>query len=241
MTKNVEMIKGCHDEARPDLTGQLPGAATFQRFNKTLQNIWLIVAAWRKSVENSGNLKDAAFCRKPLRRFGRGRFSGYSNRRRAFTLIELIFVLALLVIITSIAVPRMSGFIRGRALDSESRQLMALMHAAQSRAVSEGMPMMLWINAPAGQYGFAAETSGKDGDPKAETLTLDGVLKISVQNGGAGAAITFGNVPAIRFLPDGTVDEGSPPTVQLSDQDGFGRWLVEAPNRTGYEISDRNK
>ena len=184
----------------------------------------------RKNVEDLGKSKDAAFCRKPLRRFGRG-----------FTLIELIFVLALLVIITSIAVPRMSGFIRGRALDSESRQLMALMHAAQSRAVSEGMPMMLWINAPAGQYGFAAETSGKDGDAKAETLTLDGVLKIAVQNGGTGAATTFGNLPAIRFLPDGTVDEGSPQTVQLLDQDGFGRWLVEAPNRTGYEISDRNK
>src|SRR5580693_2206433 len=114
-------------------------------------------------------------------------FNASSASRCAFTLIELIFVLALLVIITSIAVPRMSGFIRGRALDSESRQLMALMHAAQSRAVSEGMPMMLWIDASGGQYGFAVETSGKDGDPKAETLTLDGLLKISVQNGGAGA------------------------------------------------------
>src|SRR5271170_18854 len=68
-------------------------------------------------------------------------FNDPSGHRRAFTLIELIFVLALLVIITSIAVPRMSGFIRGRALDSESRQLMALMHEAQSRAASEGMPM----------------------------------------------------------------------------------------------------
>jgi len=162
-------------------------------------------------------------------------------RRRGFTLIELIFVLALLVIITSIAVPRMSGFIRGRALDSESRQLIALMHAAQSRAVSEGMPMMLWFNPAAGEYGLTAETSGKDGDPKSETLTVDGTLKISVLNTGIGASTTFQNLPAIRFLPDGTVDEGSPQTVQLADQDGFGRWLVEAPSRTGYEISDRNR
>jgi prepilin-type N-terminal cleavage/methylation domain-containing protein len=57
---------------------------------------------------------------------------------RAFTLIELILVLALLVIITSLAAPAMSNFIRGRALDSEARRLLALMHAAQSRAVSEG-------------------------------------------------------------------------------------------------------
>ena len=92
-----------------------------------------------------------------------------------------------------------------------------------------------------GQYGLTAETSGKNGDPKAEHLTLDGTLKIAALNSGVGATTTFQNLPAIRFLPDGTVDEGSPQTVQLSDQDGFGRWLVELPNRTGYEISDRNK
>jgi hypothetical protein len=115
------------------------------------------------------------------------------------------------------------------------------MHAAQSRAVSEGMPMMLWINAAAGQYGVTAETSGKNGDAGAEVLALDGTLKIAVVNNGSGAATTFQNLPAIRFLPDGTVDEGSPQTVQLADQDGFGRWLVELPGRTGYEISDRNQ
>src|ERR1017187_9004406 len=81
----------------------------------------------------------------------------------AFTLIELILVLALLVIITSIAAPAMSRFIRGRALDSEARRLIALMHAAQSRAVSEGMPMMLWVDEKAGGYGFEAETSGQNG------------------------------------------------------------------------------
>ena len=76
----------------------------------------------------------------------------HSGLRRAFTLIELIMVLALLVIITSIAVPTMSRFVRGRALDSEARRMFALMHAAQSRAVSEGMPMMLWIDVDNGFY-----------------------------------------------------------------------------------------
>src|SRR5208282_2111327 len=60
-------------------------------------------------------------------------------QNRAFTLVELILVLALLVIVTSLVAPAMSNFIRGRALDSEARRLCALMHAGQSRAVSEGM------------------------------------------------------------------------------------------------------
>ena len=112
------------------------------------------------------------------------------HRRCAFTLLELILVMALLVVVVSMVAPNLSGFIRGRALDSESRQWIALMHAAQSRAVSEGMPMMLWINASAGQYGVTAETSGKNGDAGAEVLTLDGTLKIAVVNSGSGASTT---------------------------------------------------
>ena len=154
----------------------------------------------------------------------------------AFTLIELIMVLALLVIITSISVPAMSKFIRGRALDSESRRLLALVHSAQSRAVSEGMPMMLWIDAQNGAYGVAAETSGQNGDPKAEDLTVDSTLQLAVLNPGTGVQTTFKNLPAIKFLPDGTVDETSPQTLTLRDVDGFSRWLVEAKSRTGYEI-----
>jgi type II secretion system protein H len=161
------------------------------------------------------------------------------STRKAFTLIELILVLALLVIITSIAVPTMSRFIRGRALGSESTRMLALMHAAQSRAVSEGMPMMFWINAQTGEYGVEAETSGKNGDAHAEELTLDGTLKIAVTSAGVGTtATTFKNLPAIKFLPDGTVDEGSPQSVQLTDGDGFSSWLNELKSRTGYEIDD---
>ena len=171
-------------------------------------------------------------------------------RRCAFTLIELILVLALLVIITSLATPAVSRFVRGRALDTEARRLFALMHLAQSRAVSEGMPMMLWVDEKANSYGLAAESSSQNsqngpgsqssqnGDPQAETLNLDGTLAISVLNTGTGVPTTFNNLPAIRFQADGTVDENSPQTLKLMDGDGFVRWLTETRLRTGYEISD---
>jgi type II secretion system protein H len=154
---------------------------------------------------------------------------------RGFTLIELILVLALLVVITSIAAPAMSRFIRGRALDTEARRLVALMHAAQSRAVSEGAPMMLWVNEQTGSYGLAAETSGQNGDPKAEELAVDSTLAIAVLSG-SGAQTQFKQLPAIRFLADGTVDEGSPQSLQLTDRDGFTRRLAETPLRTGYAV-----
>jgi len=185
------------------------------------------VGCWMLDVGCS-SFHPKALCSRP---------SPLARRSRAFTLIELLLVLSLLVIITSLAAPAMANFIRGRALDSEARRLMALMHAGQSRAVSEGMPMLLWVDGPNGSYGLQAETTDKSGDPKAESFTLDSTLQIAVLNISA-ADTTFQNLPAIRFQPDGTVDENSPQTLQLTDSAGVSRWLMENRTRTGYEVSD---
>ncbi|MFZ1073624.1 MAG: GspH/FimT family protein [Verrucomicrobiia bacterium] len=171
----------------------------------------------------------------------RGARGANACRASAFTLIELILVLALLVIVTSLAAPAMSNFIRGRALDSEARRLMALIHAGQSRAVSEGMPMVLWVDEKHGAYGLQAETTGQNGDPKAEDLALDEYLQIAAMNTGTTGTAKFHNLQAIRFLPDGTVDETSPQTLRLIDAKGNALWLVESRNRNGYEIRDTGK
>ena len=101
----------------------------------------------------------------------------------AFTLIELILVLTLLAILTSLAAPSLSSFFRGRALDSEARQLLSLTHAGQSRAVSDGFPMLLWFDSQAHAYGLVEETaspdrSSQDADPKAENFDFDDSLQI---------------------------------------------------------------
>ena len=98
--------------------------------------------------------------------------------------------------------------------------------------------MMLWVDQKQGAYGVSEETPPKTGDPKSETLSVDSALQISVLNVGQGAPTTFNNLPAIKFLPDGSVDENSPQTVQLTDAAGFSRWLLLNKTRTGYEISD---
>jgi type IV fimbrial biogenesis protein FimT len=169
---------------------------------------------------------------------GRSRVTCHTS---AFTLIELILVLALLVIITSLAAPAMSNFIRGQALGSEARRLMALMHAGQSRAVSEGLPMVLWLDEKQGIYGLQAETTGRNGDPKAESLSLDSTLQLAVVDTGSVGITKFQNLPAIRFLPDGTVDENSPQMLRLMDAKGNALWLIESRDRNGYEIRDREK
>ena len=172
------------------------------------------------------------FCRRP---------SALGPRLAGFTLIELILVLALVVVITSLAAPAMANFIRGQALGSEARRLVALMHAGQNRAVSEGLPMVLWVDEKQGAYGLQAEMTGRNGDPKAENLSLDGNLQITVASTGLTGTTKFGGLPAIRFLPDGTVDENSPQTLRLTDARGNTLWLIESRNRNDYEIRDTDK
>ena len=165
-----------------------------------------------------------------------------------FTLIELVLVMMLMVVAISIVAPRMSGFIRGQALGSEARRLEALMDAGEARAVSEGMPMVLWFDAKQNECGLEEETPPKGDDPKAEQVEVSEYVQISLSTAsassgapGASGTTTFHNLPAIRFLPDGTVDENSPQMLRLTDAKGHVLWLIESRDRSGYEISDTNK
>ena len=164
------------------------------------------------------------------------RFTQFSRARyqRAFTLIELILVMALLVIAVSVVAPALAGFFRGRTLDLEARRLLALMHAGQSRAVSEGWPVLLWVDAPQRAYGLTEETTARNGDPKALDFTLDENVQL------APVPVNGRSLPSIRFLPDGTIDESSPVTLQLTGADGAMLWLVQAADHANYEIQNTN-
>jgi prepilin-type N-terminal cleavage/methylation domain-containing protein len=169
--------------------------------------------------------------------------TGKHNKRQgqcAFTLIELMLVMALIAVAVSIVAPRLTNFIRGRALDSETRRMLALMDAGQARAVSEGMPMVLWFNEKQNACGLQEETPPKGGDPKAENVTISDSVQIAPVSKGSLDLTTFNNLPAIRFLPDGTVDENSPQSVQLTEGTDT-LWLVQLQNHTGYEVSDSSK
>src|ERR1039457_1703620 len=102
--------------------------------------------------------------------------------RRGFTLIELILVMALLTIVISLTAPRLSRFFHSRTLDSEARRLLALTRSGQSRAVSEGVPMDLWVDAAQGAFGLEAEPSFDTSDSKAVDFTLDSGLQLEVVN-----------------------------------------------------------
>jgi len=170
----------------------------------------------------------------------------HAKSETGFTLIELILVMTILTIAVSLTAPALANFFRGRTLDSEARKLLSLTRLGQSRAVSEGIPMQLWLDAVDGKYGLEAEPSYEETDPKAVEISLDSGLQLELGLGNAAASAgTTGNsqnasfhsrFPQIRFLPDGSVSESSPQNVHLSGRDGGSLWLVQSRTRSSYEI-----
>jgi type II secretion system protein H len=184
------------------------------------------------------------------------------HARRGFTLIELILVMALLTIVISLTAPKLSRFFHGRTLDSEARRLLALTRSGQSRAVSEGMPMDLWVDAQQGTFGLEAEASYETSDPKAVDFALDSGLQLEVV---ARTVVTPANttmmnrsqrvttasvprvnlvhatLPTIRFLPDGSLGEASPQMLHLASSDGGSLWLAQARDGVSYEIRSTDK
>ena len=118
----------------------------------------------------------------------------------AFTLIELIAVMAILTVAITLAAPKMSGFFHGRSVDLEARRLLAMAHAGQNRAISEGVPVDLWVDVQHGAYGLTAEPSYEPEDPRSETNWLGEKLSIRVANLNDQAAL-MNNAPSPMDSP----------------------------------------
>jgi len=176
--------------------------------------------------------------------------SRQSNRSASgFTLIELIFVLALLAIAAVFVAASMSRFFRGRALNFEARRMLSLTHYAQSRAVSEGVPMILWFNPKNSTYGLTTQASfnDPDGDLHAVQYTLESGLTLETPAQGLVSGqtsekedetlgINVDGLAFIRFTPDGFYDNSSVSKILIHQGSDAGLELVPTANRLGYEI-----
>ena len=181
-----------------------------------------------------------------------------SNRRPpgAFTLIELILVMAVLVVVTAIIMPKLSGFFGARSVDSEAKRFMALMHYGQTRAVADGVPMMLWIDSTHRAYGLEQQPGYAVRDPLEEDNTLADGLKIDtvrnnvktpVANSQTGRIVT-GQViqgktrlPAIYFSPDGAINYAlSVGGVSIQNANDAPVWIALNSSEMSYGIQSQN-
>ena len=178
------------------------------------------------------------------------RFAVSPSRRRGFTLIELILVMAMLSIVLALAAPSLARFFRGRGLDSEAHRFLALTRYAQSRAVSEGVPMLLWIDEDEGRFGLEAERSYlEEEDPLAKEYEVNDQLRVEVVLpptqwlsqtwNWKGTGQVKANQPVIRFGPDGFIADTSPEYVlfeQVREGEEDALVIGRSRNRLNYEI-----
>jgi prepilin-type N-terminal cleavage/methylation domain-containing protein len=179
-----------------------------------------------------------------------------TRRHDAFTLVELILVMALLVMAVSIIMPTMSRFFGARAADSEAKQFMALIHYGQDRAVSEGVTMILWVDSANRAYGLEREPGYGGQDPLAVENTLaDGLkidtarstVKLPVANSQTGRIQTGqvaqgkNRLPAIYFLPDGAVNSAmSVSGVSIQNANDPPVWIALSGSQLSYGIQSQN-
>jgi type II secretion system protein H len=161
-----------------------------------------------------------------------------------FTLIELVVVMVLLGIAAAYVAPHMVSFFRGRVLESEARRMLALTRYGQQRAVAEGVPMLLWVDARQNAYGLTAQWSSGGADDRAVVYSADSSLSLEAdlpdgpptsedQDERFGVP---GNLPAIRFTPDGFYDDASVARIVIRQDGQAALALAPDANRLEYEI-----
>jgi Tfp pilus assembly protein FimT len=170
---------------------------------------------------------------------------GKTRARSAFTLVELILVMTIMVMILSLVFPHLKGFFLGRNLDNEALRFLALTRYGQSRAINEGVPVELWVNPRDGSYGLEALSGYTETKTKPEQYRVDSGVQIALSpsssmlthsNYWSQTTSHFGAITKIRFQPDGFISDASPQNVYLRQGTSEQIWIAEAPTHLEYDI-----
>jgi len=151
----------------------------------------------------------------------------------AFTLIELILVMVLLATLLAVSAPALSRSFKGHTLEQETLRVLAATEYARSEAVSQSVPMVLWVNLEEKSFGVRAK-EGFTGNPAREkSWTLPEDIHFEVTGA---LPDTEGRMVAVTFDPEGMLNPESVETIELihRNEDNFS--LKKTEDGWEYEI-----
>ena len=153
-----------------------------------------------------------------------------------FTLVELILVMAILAAVMALSVPSLSRSLRERSLEQEAARFLALTEFARNEAVSQGVPMVIWVDAQARRFGLEPKTDYGGNEVRREyTLHPDVQFELSSRTG------LQDNNQVMEFAPEGTPDPASIESVGMLDRYGSVRLIAKRSDGWGYEIVEEER
>lgn len=157
-----------------------------------------------------------------------------TRRRRGFTLLEIVLVMAIIVMFAAISFPAIEAMYADARLQGGSDSVRAAWSEAQAHAVNESRPYRFAVVPGKGNYRVAPDSAefwnGDGGNPSSDSENPAYVLEESMPRG-----MVFpeenGNVPKVSpndsSLPEGSVGVGQWVTLATFLPDGTAQDDVE--------------
>ena len=159
------------------------------------------------------------------------------RRRSAFTLVELIIVMALLGGVLAVSAPALSSFFRSRTLKDETRRFLALTELARQESISLGVPMVVFIDTSFRRYGLEPKVGYVVENARVMEFQVADGLELVVEQRALGSQ----NLATIEFLPDGSLDPNSLYEVIIKRESDAAAFFRIARTLNGLAYEERSK
>jgi len=155
-----------------------------------------------------------------------------SRPNSAFTLVELIVVMAVLALVLAFSAPSLARSMRQRNLEAEAARFLAATEYARSEAISQGVPMTVWIEEKERRYGIATRRGFVGQETRERSFALHPDVEIESEKMIARNAAT----QPIEFAPDGAPATTNVASVLLKDRSASVLTIARTADGWGYEI-----
>jgi len=154
-----------------------------------------------------------------------------------FTLVELVLVMALLTVVVGFAAPSLSRSMRQRNLGGEAARFIAATEYARDEAVSQGVPMTVWIDPAAQRFGVEAKSGYDSALSRDREFDMNPDTHFEVTGGQRKNNV----IEAVEFGPEGSPTAASIDSVQFVDRFNSVVSVARTTDGWSYEILKNTK
>jgi Tfp pilus assembly protein FimT len=146
------------------------------------------------------------------------------QQRRAYTLMEVLLVMAVMIMILAVGYPAIDSYCEGLKVDAAADDVRGAWSEAQAQAVNEGRPYRFAVIPGKGNYRVAPHSDAywtggsppSPDDPDNPPIILEKSLPDGVVFPSGGEAAGQWSTQAV-FLPDGTAEDDADITLRLDN------------------------